>query len=222
MNAIRVLEIEKRYGALRALSEVSFELPSGSATLVCGPNGAGKSTLLRVLAGLTRPTSGSVRLLERNPFGREGRSVRGAIGWLGPEVGLYADLTVEENLAFAARLHAVDAGRVEGLVKELGLETVRARQVRTLSQGYRRRAGLARALVHDPRLLFLDEPWNGLDDEAAERLSGLLRARRDRGDTVVVAAHRGGALLDLADRVIRLDRGRLVAAERIPPGDASP
>jgi Cu-processing system ATP-binding protein len=211
LNAIEARDVEKRYGSLRALRDFSLDLPGGTFTLVCGPNGAGKSTLLRVLAGLTRPTAGTIRLLGRDPFGKDARSIRGEIGWLGSQAGLYADLTVEENLEFASGLHGVDGAHVDRLLGQLGLEAVRGRRVRVLSQGYRRRVGFARALVHDPKILVLDEPWNGLDDEASERLVKLLRERRDRGATVIVAAHRAPAGEDTTDGVIQLDQGQLVS-----------
>ncbi len=213
MNAVETHEVAKRYGALLALRDVSLEISAGTLTLVCGPNGAGKSTLLRVLGGLTRPTTGSVRLLDRDPFGRDAATVRGKIGWLGTGAGLYTDLTVEENLEFAAALHGVERTRVAELIDRLGLSPVRARPARTLSDGYRRRTGLARALVHEPEILLLDEPWNGLDDEASNQLVTLLRELRDRGGTIVVAAHRAPAGADIANRVIPLESGRVVERE---------
>ncbi len=213
MNAVETHEVAKRYGALLALRDVSLEISAGTLTLVCGPNGAGKSTLLRVLGGLTRPTTGSVRLLDRDPFGRDAATVRGKIGWLGTGAGLYTDLTVEENLEFAAALHGVERTRVAELIDRLGLSPVRARPARALSDGYRRRTGLARALVHEPEILLLDEPWNGLDDEASNQLVTLLRELRDRGGTIVVAAHRAPAGADIANRVIPLESGRVVERE---------
>jgi heme ABC exporter ATP-binding subunit CcmA len=219
MNAIEVGKLDKRYGAVRALRGVSFELAASTVTLVAGPNGAGKSTLLRVLACLTRPTAGSVRIFGRELFGRDGPALRSQIGWLGPDSGLYADLTVDENLAFTAQLHGCDRALQEWAVEELGLAAVRHRRVRTLSQGYRRRAGLARALLPGPTLLLLDEPWNGLDEEASERLTKVLQGHRSGGGTLVVAAHAVAAARELADRVLHLQRGALQTIEaHLPEG----
>jgi ABC-type multidrug transport system ATPase subunit len=175
--------------------------------------------LLRVLACLTRPTSGSIRLLGQDPFRKDGPALRSQIGWLGPEPGLYADLTVEENLAFTAQLHGSAPGQVESALEKLGLTSMRQRRVRTLSQGYRRRAGLARALLPQPTLLLLDEPWNGLDEEASEQLTKVLRKHRARGGTALVAAHAVPAARELADQILRLERGVLEAPPGSPPGE---
>lgn len=209
MNAVEVRDLEKRYGPVRALWDVSLDIPPGTINLVAGPNGAGKSTLLRILAALTRPTSGSVRLLGHDPFGRQGGSVRGEIGWLGAENGLYGDLTVEENLRFAAQLSASSDSRMETVLDDFGLGPLRGRRVRMLSQGYRRRTGLARVFLRGPSLLILDEPWNALDAESSERLSKALCEQRDRGSTVLVAAHGGTIAREIADRVIEIERGAL-------------
>jgi heme ABC exporter ATP-binding subunit CcmA len=217
LRAVETHDLGKRYGAVRALRGVSVELPAEAVTLVVGPNGAGKSTLLRVLACLTRPTSGSVRIFGRDPFGREGPGVRSAIGWLGPDSGLYADLTVEENLAFTAQLHGHDTARREWALEELGLSPVRHRLLRTLSQGYRRRAGLARTLLPQPTLLLLDEPWNGLDDEASERLTRALQNHRAGGGTLVVAAHAASAARELADHTLHLEAGELRTIQEAAP-----
>jgi heme ABC exporter ATP-binding subunit CcmA len=207
--AIEASDLNKRYGAVRALDRVSFAVAPSTVTLIVGPNGAGKSTLLRVVACLTRPTSGTVRILGKDPFGRDGAALRGQIGWIGAQAGLYEDLTVEENLHFAVRLHGTDPARVDSVLQDLGLPAVRHRRVRTLSTGYRRRTGLARALLPGPALLLLDEPWNGLDAEASERLTEVLGRHRDRGGTVVVAAHGAPAARELADGVLHIERGIL-------------
>jgi heme ABC exporter ATP-binding subunit CcmA len=209
VNAVEAQALHKRYGAVRALDGVSFVLPASTMTLIVGPNGAGKSTLLRVLACLTRPTSGSIRILSRDPFGKDGPGLRGQIGWIGSDAGLYEDLSIEENLSFAVRLHGSDPGRVPSVLEELGLSALRERRVRTLSQGYRRRAGLARALLHGPALLLLDEPWNGLDAEASERLTEILVRHRAEGGTVVVVAHGSAVAREIADTVLHIDDGIL-------------
>ena len=206
----------KRYGAIRALDSVSFRLDPATLTFVTGPNGAGKSTLLRVLATLTRPTSGEVRLTGKDPFGKDGSSLRSQVGWIGAAAGLYADLTVEENLSFHARLHGLDAGRIEPALTDFGLTGLRDRRVRTLSQGFRRRAGLARVLLSAPSLLLLDEPWNGLDLAASEQLLQVLRAHRAKGGTILTSRH---GQTDGADRILHLVDGRLCEPPS-SPGEA--
>jgi heme ABC exporter ATP-binding subunit CcmA len=207
--AVSVRGLEKRYGNLRALAGLSFELAPGTFTLASGPNGAGKSTLLRILAALTRPTRGEVRVLGTDPFGRSSAALRARIGYLGADPALYADLSVEENLQFAAQLRGLPQESIEPVISELELRAVARRRVRSLSLGYRKRAGLARALLGAPALLLLDEPWSGLDAASARRLSALLARRLAAGTTLVVAAHAVRDQLDLFHAVLSLDAGRL-------------
>jgi ABC-type multidrug transport system ATPase subunit len=212
VNALEADGLEKRYGRVRALASVRFEIPSGTLTLVAGPNGAGKSTLLRVLAGQTRPSAGCVRVLGEDAFGPRRAALRGRIGLLGPASGLYGELSVAENLAFAARLHGLGAARVHAEVSDFGLSAVADRRLQTLSLGYRRRAALARVFLPEPDVLLLDEPWNGLDAEASERLAKRLLGARDAGRTLVVAAHSPADTGRPFDRVLRLEAGRIAAS----------
>ncbi len=215
MNAVEARGLEKRFGSVRALRGISVEVPTGAATLVSGPNAAGKTTLLRILAGLTRPTRGAVRVLGSDPFGRDRAQLRGRVGYLGQEAALYGELTLAENLAFVARLHAVDTERVLGIASELGLEPLLARRVHTFSLGFRRRAGLAAVLLPEPVLLLLDEPWNGLDSEASEQLAKRLTAARETGTTVLVVAHAPGAHKRRFDSELRLEGGTLAGFEAL-------
>jgi ABC-type multidrug transport system ATPase subunit len=207
--AVAVRGLEKRYGGQRALIDLSFEIPAGTFTLAAGPNGAGKSTLLRILAQITRPTRGEVRVLGIDPFGRNGAELRTRVGYLGAEPALYADLSVRENLEFAARLRGASRKSIEGVLGELELHPVAQRRVRALSLGYRKRAGLARALLGAPALLLLDEPWSGLDAVSARRLSGFLSRQLAEGTTLIVAAHGVRDQLDLFQMVLAIDGGRL-------------
>jgi heme ABC exporter ATP-binding subunit CcmA len=213
VSAIEVSDLEKRYGKARALRGLSAALPAASAVLVAGPNGAGKSTLLRILAGLCRPSRGKVAVLGIDPFGAQRNALRSRVGYLGPEAGVYADLSVRENLRFTARLHGVAEARIEACLAEHGLEDVAEQRVSALSFGYRRRAGLARALLCNPEVLLLDEPWNGLDDAAAQRLADVLARSQQAGRTLLVAAH-APAHAYLFDSALRLASGELVALER--------
>ena len=190
---------------------MSLSIAQGALVWLAGPNGAGKSTLLRVLGSLARPTQGSVRVFGRALFAAEGAQARARVGFLGPEAALYGELSVFENLAFCARLRGLDDAAAHAAAAELELGAVLEQRVRTLSQGYRRRAGLARALLGAPDLLLLDEPWNGLDSESAARLSALLVHLRARRATVLVAAHAASGPMPEFDRVLRLEGGRLAA-----------
>jgi heme ABC exporter ATP-binding subunit CcmA len=207
--AVAVRGLEKRFGSLRALAGLSFELERGTFTLAAGPNGAGKSTLLRVLAALTRPTRGEVRVLGIDPFGRGAAELRARVGYLGAEPALYGELSVEENLRFAAQLRGAARDSIDAVLGELELRGVARRRVRTLSLGYRKRAGLARALLGAPALLLLDEPWSGLDAASARRLTAFLARRLAAGTTLLVAAHGVREQLSLFGAVLSLDAGRL-------------
>jgi heme ABC exporter ATP-binding subunit CcmA len=211
--ALALHEVDKRYGRQLALRRLSIELAAGSSTLIAGPNGAGKSTLLRVLAGLTRPTRGEVRVLGEDPFGRRAARNRTALGYLGPEPGLYDDLTVDENLRLAARLRGLQAGAAQALLAELELQGVARRRLRELSLGYRRRAGLARALLGAPELILLDEPWNGLDAAASRQLCLSLQRRHAAGATLLIAAHAVRDYLELFSAVLTLEAGRVAGLE---------
>lgn len=211
MNGIEAHALEKRFGSVRALRGVDLAIGAGALVRVTGPNGAGKTTLLRILAGLTRPTTGEIRLGGNNPFGSAGIGVRGRIGFLGQSAALYGELTVTENLRFNAALHGVSEQRIAPLVSALDLEQVSNRPVQELSQGFRRRAGLARALLPEPAWLFLDEPWNGLDQAASQQLVGLLHAGQQAGRTTLVASHSNpeGTQEIAWDSVLLLEAGAL-------------
>jgi Cu-processing system ATP-binding protein len=209
VSALDATGVAKEYGSVRALDGVELSLAPGSLVLLRGANGAGKSTLLRVLGALTRPTRGSVRVLGRDPFANGEASVRAQIGFLGQSAALYGELTVDENLRFAARLRGVEPRQIAPAIESFSLGGVREQRARTLSQGFRRRVGLARAFLGEPAVLLLDEPWNGLDAASAESLSRRLEAERARGAAVLVASHAAGVELPKFDRELALERGRL-------------
>jgi ABC-type multidrug transport system ATPase subunit len=227
LSEIELRSVEKRYGHIRALAGLSLTIPAKGLTLLQGPNAAGKSTLLRILSGLTRPTRGTARVFGADLY-RGGGGVRGRIGYLGSEPGLYGALTVEENLRIAARLRGRSPEVVPELISTHDLGHVADRPAHTLSFGYRRRAGLARALLPEPDLLLLDEPWNGLDDAACERLAATLDRVRGSGRSAIVAAHSVGRYAGLFDRALRIEHGRLAppsaaaetAAQGSPSGEA--
>lgn len=209
--AVVTTNLEKHYGAVAALAGISIELPAGSVTWLSGPNGAGKSTLLRILAGCTRPTRGEVRLDGHDPFGAGAAERRAHTAFVGALPGLYAELSVVENLRFCARLHGLGPESVMAALETLGLEAHADRTLRALSLGYRRRTALARALLGSPRLLLLDEPWNGLDREASATLVQIVRSHAAGGGTALIAAH-AAAEPGLFDRALELRAGRVVDA----------
>ena len=204
-EALEVEGLERRYGERPALDGVSISVASGSTLAVLGPNGAGKTTLLRVLATLLRPHAGSVRVLGAELPG-EAWSVRGRVGYLGHDPLLYRDLSGRENLRFHARLHGVAAGRVGELLAAVGMERRADQPVRDLSRGMVQRLAAARAVLHDPPLLLLDEPHSNLDPGAAALLEPLVG--RSSGRTRVLASHDVERALGEADAVLGLRAGR--------------
>ena len=184
--AIEVERLERRYGERVALSGVSVSVEAGQTLAVLGPNGAGKSTLLRVLATLLRPHAGSCRVLGHELPG-QAPAVRGRLGYLGHEPLLYRDLTGRENLLYQARLHGVPRERVAERLAAVGVERRADEPVRVLSQGTVQRLAVARAVLHDPELLLLDEPRAGLDPAAAEQREPLIG--RASGRTRVLVTH---------------------------------
>jgi heme exporter protein A len=207
----------RRFGAVTALGGVGLEVAAGEAVLLLGPNGAGKTTLLRALAGLVRPQKGRVRIaggdVNRDPAARR------SIGFLSHHALLYDDLTPRENLRFAAALHGLDRveSRIEGALDAAALSARADRPVRGFSRGMLQRLALARATLHEPDVLLLDEPFTGLDVAAAGALRERVRAHRDRGGAVVAVTHEPADLWEVATRVVVLVGGRVVLEESRPP-----
>lgn len=207
-NAVEIRDLRLAYGRTLALDDVHLQLGGGVAGLF-GPNGSGKSTLLRVLAGLLRPTSGEV-LAFGSPVSMKNEGLRGRIGYAGHRAGLYGRLTLMENLQMFARLHGAEPGRAQVVVEQLGLGDRRDTAVAALSAGYRRRVAVARALLHEPDLLLLDEPYANLDDEAASLVSDAVIAWRRPDRVAIVATHGAKKVKAFADSGLILQRGRLI------------
>jgi heme exporter protein A len=205
VTAVHVEGLSRRYGEREALDGVSLSLLAGQTLVVFGPNGAGKTTLLRVLATLLRPHAGDVRVLgSRLP--QQAWEVRGRVGLLGHEPLLYRELTARENLRFHARLHDVAPGRVEELLARVALEHRADEPLRSLSRGMVQRVAVARAVLHDPELLLLDEPRSNLDPAAVELVDPLIGAASGR--TRVICSHDPSGGLAEADVVLGLRDGR--------------
>ena len=205
MRAIELADLGRAYGERVALAGVSLELEAGRTLAVFGANGAGKTTLLRILATLLRPHRGVARVLGRE-LPREGWAVRGRIGFLGHEPLLYRDLTARENLRFHARLHGVALARVDELLDAVGLRARGDDPVHTFSRGMVQRTAVCRAVLHEPELLLLDEPFAGLDPGAAALVAPLLA-----GGTRVIISHDPTFSADLA---LGLRGGRVAFCER--------
>lgn len=211
MNAVEARHLTKVFGTRKAVDDVSFELPEGAFLSVFGPNGAGKTTLLRVLSTLARPSAGEASIcgydLKESPD-----EARGVIGMISHAPMLYPDLTAEENLMLYAELYGVESpkGRVGELLDAVGLSHRRLDQVRTFSRGMTQRASIARALVHDPRIVFLDEPYSGLDPHAVDIFDSLIEAAR--GDrTFIMVSHDLAKGFGMCTHALVLARGRVVA-----------
>jgi heme exporter protein A len=203
--AIELQGLERNYGDRAALAGVTLTVPAGATLAVFGSNGAGKTTLLRVLAALLRPHAGSAQVLGSN-LPDDAWKVRGQIGYLGHDSLLYRDLTVRQNLLFHARLHKLPSEHVEEALAQVGLEHRAHDPVRELSRGMVQRAAVARATLHDPAVLLLDEPRANLDPKAAEQLEPLIGRPSKR--TRVIASHDVDAALAEADLALGLKAGR--------------
>jgi ABC-type multidrug transport system ATPase subunit len=207
--AIALEGVERRYGDRTALEGVSVQLPAGATLAVFGSNGAGKTTLLRVLAGLLRPHGGTATVLG-SALPADAWNVRGKIGYLGHDPLLYRDLTVRQNLLFHARLHRVGPQRVAESIEAVGLERRAGDPVKELSRGMVQRAAVARATLHEPQVLLLDEPRANLDPAAAEALEPLIG--RASGRTRVLVSHDVERTLNEADVALGLRAGRQMFA----------
>jgi heme exporter protein A len=205
--AIELRSLARYFGERVALSQVSAQVPAGTTLAVLGRNGAGKSTLLRILAALLRPHGGEVEVFGE-PLPRRAWAVRGKIGLLAHEPLLYRELSGRENLEYHARLHGVSRERVGEVLAAVAMERRAEEPVRLLSRGMVQRLAIARAVLHDPQLLLLDEPRANLDPAAAELVEPLIG--RPSGRTRVLASHDPQAALAEADAVLALKDGHVV------------
>ena len=205
MSALAVESVWKYYGDYPALRDISFEARAGSCVALLGRNGAGKTTLLRIVAGLSKAAKGKITIL-----GRDARdaATRARIGLLGHGIGIYEELSAIENLRLFARLYG--AGDPGEWLERVGLARVRDSQVREFSRGMRQRLAIARAFLHRPAVLLLDEPFTALDDRAIAVLTDLVRTALADGATVVMSTHQLREALELATDVALIGRGKLV------------
>jgi heme exporter protein A len=209
---IQVRGLVKSFGSTVALRGVDLDVADGEFLTVVGPNGAGKTTLIRVLATLNRPTSGEVRIGGLDPA-RDEVAIRRQLGMVSHQPLLYGDLSAVENLAFYGRMYDVPdlSRRIKELLDQVGLAARGDDMVRTFSRGMQQRLAIARAILHDPPLLLMDEPFTGLDQQATDMLSRVLENVGAGGTrTAVMTSHDLERGLSLGDRLVILDRGQIV------------
>lgn len=213
--AVRTVGLSKRYGNLLAVDSLDLEVPAGSVFGLIGPNGAGKSTTFAILASILSPTSGRAEVVGFDPS-IDARAVRRHVGYMPDVLGVYDNLRVDEYLQFFAAAHQLPRsswpGLVDGLLELVGLEVKREAMVESLSRGMKQRLALARALVHDPDVLVLDEPASGLDPRARIELRTLLGELRAMGKTVVISSHILTEMQEMCTHVAIMEAGRLLAS----------
>ena len=207
---VAVKGVEKSFGAVKALRNVSFDLAAGRLSALVGHNGAGKTTLIKLMLGLIHADRGAVRVLDENPAAGE-FSGRRLLGYLPENVAFNAALTGRETLAFYARLKQIKPASAWPLLDRVGLMDAADRKVGTYSKGMRQRLGLAQALLGRPRVLLLDEPTTGLDPALRQTFYEILNELRDDGATVLISSHALNELEDRAEHVLIMNRGKLVA-----------
>lgn len=216
---VAVDDVSRSFGRRRALSHVTFQARQGAIVGLLGPNGAGKSTMLALLATLMRPTTGRIRFGDLDASG-QASALRARIGVLGHDLFLYPELTARENLAFFAGLYAsADAHAAAAAALDRALLAARGDDpVGSFSRGMRQRVALERALIHDPRLVLLDEPFTGLDDASAAALVSRLQQLRNGAAIVILATHDLDLAEGLLDDAVFLRDGRIVEAVQRPEG----
>jgi len=205
---ILVKKLVKRFGPITVLRELDLEISSGEFVALLGPNGAGKTTLLRILATLSKPNSGLVQVASYK-LPEQAVYVREQLGVVSHLPLLYGDLTADENLAFYSRLYDISSARREQVLELVGLSNRKNDLVRTFSRGMQQRLAIGRAILHSPRILLLDEPHTGLDQEAGEILDKVLQEVALEGRTVIMTSHDLVRAADLANRLVVLSKGKI-------------
>jgi ABC-type multidrug transport system ATPase subunit len=216
--SIVVKNVARAFGEVKAVRDVSFVAEPGTVTALIGPNGSGKTTLLLMLASLLRPDSGTIRIAGFDPVA-DTAAVRSRLGWMPDLLGSWSALTVRATLETTARLYRMDAAmavaRAEELISLVGLEHLAAQPTRVLSRGQKQRLSLARALVHEPTVLLLDEPASGLDPQARVELRQLVRRVASEGTAVLISSHVLAELDEMADGAVYLRQGVTASAESV-------
>src|SRR5580704_382424 len=205
-GSIVIKDLVKQFGRFAALRGVTAEFDTGKFHVILGDNGAGKTTLLRALAGLAHPTRGTVLILGKTPHD----ACRG-LGYVAHPSLLYDEMSGMENLRYVARLYDISGdSRCEQVIRSVGLDPELPRPVGKYSQGMRQRMSLARAILHDPKILLLDEPFSNVDVHSAREMVSLLEGMRYAGKTIFVVTHQAALLEDVADEFVWMQAGQIV------------
>jgi len=208
---IRIAGLIKQFGPFAALRGITAEFAAGSLYVILGDNGAGKTTLLRSIAGLARPTRGSISILGNS----EVRDACRDIGYMAHPSLLYDEMSGMENLRYFAGLYGIsDDGRSENVIRGVDLDPALTRPVGQYSQGMRQRMSLARALLHDPKILLLDEPFSNVDYRSALEMVKLIAQLRDSDKTILLVTHQATLLEDVADEFVWMEAGQIVSRTR--------
>jgi len=211
VNVVTVSNLIKQFGRFAALRGVTAEFSGGKLYAILGDNGAGKTTLLRSLAGLSQPSSGSVAILGAKTF----HDICQQVGYMAHPSLLYDEMSGMENLQYFARLYGISDGtRCTEVIRSVGLDPGLVRPVGQYSQGMRQRMSLARALLNDPKILLLDEPFSNVDSHSATEMVQLLAGTRDRGTTVFVVTHQASLLEHAADEFVWMEFGKIIGRTR--------
>ncbi|MBJ7685628.1 ABC transporter ATP-binding protein [Weissella confusa] len=211
---LQVSNINKSFGRVRALRDVSFSVARGSIIGLVGPNGAGKSTTMKVITGVTAPDVGEIKVAGETVT-MQHRHVLANVGALIENPGLYAYMTGWDNLKLYAEVAGISDNEITEIVTQLGLVEFINKKVKTYSWGMKQRVGVALAMVNNPDLLLLDEPLNGMDPVSAEAVKAVLRDWRDAGKTILISSHTVRDLEGLVDDYIFIDRGEIISRDEI-------
>jgi ABC-type multidrug transport system ATPase subunit len=203
-------EVSRLYGRFAAVRNITADFAAGKLYLVLGENGAGKSTLLRVIAGLIRPSRGELTVLGSKDL----RKVASEFGYMAHASMLYDELSGMENMLYFAKLYGIsDVAKCEHAIQTVGLDSKLTRRVGQYSQGMRQRMSLARAIVNDPKLLLLDEPFSNVDGQSSRDMARLLGEMRDAGRTILLVTHQPALLESIADETVMMSSGEIISRE---------
>lgn len=205
-NLLSIQGLCKNYGHFQALKDLDVDLQEGTCMGLLGSNGAGKSTTIRIITGQLRPTSGQVRVMGLDPS-LEPKKIHPFIGYISDSQTLYEELDVKANIEIFARLYGKTSDRVSAIIARVGLAEKSSEKVKKLSKGLRQRVLIARALVHEPPFIILDEPTTGLDPHSAESIYGILEELKSQGATILLTTHLMNDVDRLCDEVIFINKG---------------
>lgn len=219
--AVKTENLKRSFGHVEALKGVDLDVPSGSFVTIFGPNGAGKTTLIKILSTLIKPTSGKA-FIKGTDIVKNGDAIRSEIGLISHNTFSYNDLTPYENLVFYGKLYGLTdlKSRVEELLEEVGLSHRRNDPVRTFSRGMQQRLSIARTMLNNPSIIFLDEPYTGLDQHASKILTDILKKLHKEQNTILMITHNLKQGLDICDEVMIMAAGKIVFQK--PASDIDP